>query len=128
MNRRKMIMKKTIFIFITMLIALMLLFEPTHAKASTNTAKTQSQLNKLLKNNSVKTIKISTSKKCTFSIPKGDYDKKLIINTPNARITNNGKFSNIAIKNLTKYTEKANGNSFDITDNKITVNVSKDNI
>ena len=118
-------MKKTIFIFVTMLMALMLLFKPTHVKASNSTAKTQSQLNKLLKNNSVKTIKISTSKKCAFSIPKGDYDKKLIINAPNTRITNNGKFSNIAIKNLTKYTEKANGNSLDITDNKVTVNVSK---
>ena len=119
-------MKKTIFIFVTMLMALMLLFEPTHVKASANTAKTQSQLNKLLKNNSVKTIKISTSKKCTFSIPKGDYQKKkLVINAPNTHITNNGKFSNIAIKNLTKYIEKTNGNSLDITDNKVTVNVSK---
>lgn len=116
-------MKKKL-IMATMLIGLALCI-PTHAHASTGTAKSQVQLEKMLTDRSVDIIKISTSKKTTLIIPSGSYNKKLIINAPNVRLTNNGKFSDVTIKNLTKYTEKAKGNSLNITDDKLSVNVSK---
>ena len=118
-------MKKKL-IMATMLIGLALLCIPTHAHASTGTVKSQAQLEKILTDESVDTIKISTTKKTTLAIPSGDYDKELIVNAPNVRIVNNGKFSDVTIKNLTKYTEKAKGNSLNVTDDKLSVNVSKD--
>ena len=102
-------MKKKL-IMVTMLIGLALCI-PTHVHASTGTAKSQAQLEKILTDESVDAIKISTSKKTTLTIPNGNYGKKLIINAPNVQLTNNGKFSDVAIKNLAKYTEKAKGNS-----------------
>ena len=114
-------MRKKI-IMATMLIGLALCI-PTHVHASTGTIKSQSQLEKMLADRSVDTIKISTSKKSTFTIPSGDYNKKLIINAPNVRLTNNCKFSDVTIKNLTKYTENTKGNSLDIADDKLSVNV-----
>ena len=116
-------MRKKI-IMATMLIGLALCI-PTHAHASTGTAKSQSQLEKTLTDRSVDTIKISTSKKTILTIPSGSYNKKLIINAPNVRLTNNGKFSDVTIKNLTKYTENTKGNSLNVTDDKLSVNISK---
>lgn len=116
-------MRKKI-IMATMLIGMALCI-PTHAHASTRTAKSQSQLEKILTDESVDTIKISTTKKTTLAIPSGDYDKELIVNAPNVRIVNNGKFFDVTIKNLTKYTEKAKGNSLNIIDDKLSVNVPK---
>ena len=116
-------MKKKL-IMATMLTGLALCI-PTHAHASTGIGKTQAQLEKILTDESVDTIKISTSKKTTLTIPNGNYGKKLIINAPNARIVNNGKFSDISVKDAIKFTEKAKGNVLNITDNKLSVNVSK---
>ena len=116
-------MKKKL-IMATMLIGLALCI-PTHVHASTCTAKSQSQLEKILTDESIDTIKISTSKKTTLTIPSGSYNKKLIINAPNVRLTNNGKFSDVTIKNLTKYTENTKGNSLNIIDDKLSVSVSK---
>ena len=69
-------MRKKI-IMATMLIGLALCI-PTHVHASTGTAKSQAQLEKMLTDESIDTIKISTSKKTTLTIPSGDYNKKLI--------------------------------------------------
>ena len=117
-------MKKEL-IMATMLIGMALCI-PTHAHASTGMAKSQSQLAKILTDESVDTIKISTSKKTTLTIPGENYGKKLIINAPNVRLTNNGKFSDVIIKNLTKYTENTKGNSLNIADDKLSVYVLKD--
>ena len=65
-------------IMATMLIGLALCI-PTHAHASTRIVKSQSQLEKILTDESIDTIKISTSKKTTLAIPSGSYNKKLII-------------------------------------------------
>lgn len=102
----------------------LVLCTPTYVQATTGTVRSQLQLEKILTDESVDTIKISISKKTTLAIPSGDYNKKLIINSPNVRLTNNGKFSDIAIKNLTKYTENTKGNSLNIADDKLSVNVS----
>lgn len=112
-------------LLVVILLMALVLCTPMYARASTGTAKSQSQLEKILTDESVDTIKISTSKKTTLTIPSGSYNKKLIINAPNVRLTNNGKFSDVAIKNLTKYTENTKGNSLNITDDKLSVNVSK---
>ena len=69
-------MKKKL-IMATMLIGLALCI-PTHAHASTGIVKSQAQLEKTLADRSVDSIKISTSKKTTLTIPSGDYNKKLI--------------------------------------------------
>ena len=116
-------MKKKL-IMTAMLIGIALCI-PTHVHASTGTAKSQAQLEKILTDESIDTIKISTSKKTTLTIPGGNYGKKLIINAPNVRLTNNGKFSDVTIKDLTKYTENTKGNSLNVTDDKLSVNVSK---
>ena len=116
-------MKKKL-IMATMFIGMALCI-PTHAHATTSIVKSQAQLEKILADKSVDTIKISTSKKTTLTIPGGNYGKKLIINAPNARLTNNGKFFDVTIKNLTKYTENTKGNSLNIADDKLSVNVSK---
>lgn len=97
---------------------------PTHVHASTGIAKTQTQLEKLLADKSTDTIKVSTSKKTTLTIPSGNYDKSLIINAPNARIVNNGKFPGITVNDAIKYTENAKGNSLNVTDSKLSVSVS----
>ena len=116
-------MRKKI-IMATMLIGLALCI-PTHVHASTGIVKSQAQLEKLLTDQSTDTIKISTTKKTTLTISSGIYGKKLVINAPNARIVNNGKFSDISVKDAIKFTEKAKGNVLNITDNKLSVNVSK---
>ena len=74
-------MKKTIRSVGTILLTIVILiscFSPTYVQAASNTkvAKTQKQLEKLLADKNTKTIQISTSKKITITIPKGDFDKK----------------------------------------------------
>ena len=66
-------MKKKI-IMATMLIGMALCI-PTHVHASTGTAKSQSQLEKILSDRSVDTIEVSTSKKTTLTIPSENYCK-----------------------------------------------------
>ena len=118
--------KRINFIVTALFLALAILLAPmTTQAASTVTAKSQAQLEKLLTNKSITTIKITTSKKIILTIPSGKYDKTLIINAPNARLINNGKFPDITIKNLTKYTENTKGNSLNIIDDKLSVNISK---
>ena len=119
--------KRINFITTTLFLALAILFTPiTTQAASTGTAKSQAQLEKLLTNKSITTIKITTTKKTTLTIPSGIYNKTLIINASNVHLVNNGKFSDVIIKDLTKYTEKANGNYLSVTDdNKLTVGVTK---
>lgn len=77
------------------------------------TATTQAQLNKLLKEDSITQITLSTEKALTFTIPKGDYSKKtLIVNAANSDVQNYGSFKEItinAIKNST-WVEYTNGN------------------
>lgn len=118
--------KRINLITTALFLALAILLTPiTTQAASTGTAKSQAQLKKLLTDKSVSTIKISITKKATLTIPSGNYNKTLIINAPNVHLVNNGEFSDITIKNLTKYTEKAKGNSLNITDDKLTVGVTK---
>ena len=66
--------KRINFITTTLFLALAILFTPiTTQAASTGTAKSQAQLEKLLTNKSITTIKITTAKKTTLTIPSGIY-------------------------------------------------------
>ena len=123
-------MKKTIRFIGTWLLAIALMIScisPMCVQAASNTkvAKTQKQLEKLLADKNTKTIQINTTKKITITIPKGDFDKKIIINAPKASVVNKGQFNGITVTNLTKYTEKTKGNTLTVKDNKLTLTVPK---
>ena len=92
--------------------------------ASSKIVTSQKQLEKALSNKNVKVIEIKTSKKITLKIPKGSYNKKITLNSPNASVINNGKFNGIIVNNLSKYTEKTKGNTLNVKDTKLTLNVS----
>lgn len=115
--------------FLIPILAFSLLASTTHpveVKAdTTKTVKTQKQLEKALKNGNVDVVNISTTTKVTLTIPKGTFDKELIIKSPNANIINKGSFENITIKDSKKFTEKAKGNSLNVKDNKLTLNVDE---
>ena len=122
-------MKKTIRSVGTILLTIAILiscFSPTCVQAASNTkvAKTQKQLEKLLADKNTKTIQINTIKKITIAIPKGDFDKKIVINAPKASVINKGQFNGITVTNLTQYIEKTKGNVLTVKDTKLTLNVT----
>ncbi|MCI7131041.1 MAG: Ig-like domain-containing protein [Lachnospiraceae bacterium] len=84
---------------------------------TSQTVTTQKELNSALKNTKLKKLTIKTTKAIAFEIPEGDYSNiALVVNAPNADISNSGVFKSIdikAIKGDTWY-EKAKGNSFSI--------------
>lgn len=123
-------MRKTVKFIGTWLLAITLLIScmsPVCVEAVSNTkvAKTQKQLEKLLSDENTKTIQINTTKKITITIPKGDFDKKIVINAPKASVVNKGRFNGITVTNLTKYTEKTKGNTLTVKDSKLTLAVPK---
>lgn len=118
---------------VALLLALILLVPVTvpqcnqtvvQASSSTKVAKTQKQLEKLLTNKNAKNIEINTTKKITIIIPKGNFDKKIVINAPKASVVNKGKFNSVTINDLLKYTERTKGNSLNVKDTKLTLNVT----
>lgn len=122
-------MKKTIKLITTMFLAITLLVScipySVQAASTTKVAKTQKQLEKLLSDKNAKVIEINTTKKITITIPKGSFNKKIVINAPKASVVNSGKMNGITVNNLTKFTEKTKGNSLSIKDSKLTLNVTK---
>ena len=91
--------------------------EAAGKKLTSMVAFTQTELDKALKNSSLKSLKIKSDVETSFVIPEGNYEKvKLQVETPNADVVNSGKFASILIneiKNDTWY-EKANGNKIEI--------------
>lgn len=73
-------MKKVKFLVATLLMVLVLCVPTCTQAAITGTAKTQSQLEKILIDESIGVIKISTSKKITFTIPKGKSITVFLLN------------------------------------------------
>lgn len=77
-------MKRIMKWFCTGILCIAVLFafsaatDTTAYAASTKTVYTQAQLTKALKNKSITTIKVSTKKTVTLTIPKGNYSKKSI--------------------------------------------------
>ena len=83
------------------------------AAASSVTVGSQKELEKALKNKSVRKITVATQGAVTFTVPQGDYSNvDLVINAPNADVINNGKFKSIDIQAIrpNTYRENAKGN------------------
>lgn len=85
-------------------------------KVKVNTTKkvvTQVQLDSALKNKKITDLTIAPKSNIDLTIPTGDYSKvNLVVDAPNADITNNGVFKTIKIKNIKANTwyENAKGN------------------
>lgn len=81
------------------------------------TVSNQKDLNEALKNTKLQKLTIDTKAIVSLEIPNGNYKNvALIVNAPNADVTNQGVFKSIdikAIKGDTWY-EKATGNSFSV--------------
>jgi len=94
----------------------------------TSIASTQEQLNKLLKEDSISKITLSTAKALTFIIPEGNYSKKtLIVNAANADVQNHGIFKEVTINAIKDNTwiEFADGNIFYLNDKVVSLIIDK---
>ena len=71
------------------------------AAKTTATVSTQKGLKKAIKSKKLKTLTIKTSKKKSFSIPKGTHSNvDLILDAPKANVKNKSLFKTITIKNM----------------------------
>jgi hypothetical protein len=97
------------------------------AASAMATVSTQKQLNESLKKSRVKSIVIKTSRKASFKIKDGDYDKKnLIVNAPKSTVSNYGHFDEITIRDGSTFNEKGYDNEITISDkNKLKVAVAE---
>jgi len=81
-------------------------------------ARSQSALNKVLKNKKVTNVLIKTDAEKTFTIANKNYKgKTLTVEAPKATVINAGRFAQIDVKQIKPATfhEKAKGNKFNIT-------------
>lgn len=106
---------------------------PVLAAGKKGTAKTtvkvstQKELDKVLKNKSVKKIVIDTDATVQFKIPPKAYrQKKLVVNAPNATVSNKGAFKNIIIKETDTFSEYAKKNVISVSDSNLKLKVKKD--
>ena len=111
---------KRVFILF-MAFAMVIMFMPetaVHAAGKSKTkatVSTQKQLSKALKTKRIKTITISTSKKKSITIPKGNYkSKKITVKGKKLTVVNKGKTGRITVYSVTKFTQA--GSSTNITD------------
>jgi len=71
-------------------------------------------------------IKIKSADKTTFTIPEGNYlGVKLVVKAENAKIKNHGAVRALEVKDAKKFVEFATGNTIEIEDSKVEVNVKK---
>ena len=86
--------------------------------------KNQKQLVKALKTPSVKKVTINGGN--TLKIPTGNYEKKtLVVDAGKVKVTNNGDFNKVNVKNATSFKENGSENTLKVTDNKLTLTVGK---
>ena len=86
--------------------------------------KNQKQLVKALKTPSIKTVTINGGN--TLKIPTGNYEKKtLVVDAGKVKVTNNGDFNKVNVKNATSFKENGSENTLKVTDNKLTLTVGK---
>lgn len=103
------------------------------------TVTNQEELNALL-GSGASLITIKTTEAVNLVIPSGTYTKqKLVVDAPNADITNSGKFASITIKQIkpNTWTENATGNVIDVlasnssivvaTGSAVSINVNQEN-
>lgn len=102
---------KRVFILF-MAFAMVIMFMPATAvhaagKSKTKaTVSTQKQLNKALKTKRIKTITISTTKKKSITIPKGNYKtKKIAVKGKKLAVVNKGKTGRITVFSAISFTQ-----------------------
>jgi hypothetical protein len=81
-------------------------------------ARSQTSLNKVLKNKKVKNVVIWTNAEREFEITSKNYKTKtLTVKAPNAEITNAGRFAQINVEQIkpSTFIEKAKGNRFNVS-------------
>ena len=93
---------------------------PVQAASKAVRVSTEKALNKAIKNKDVTSITFQTEAyvKVTIKANKLAASKYLDINAPNADITNKATFRNIGVQAVGNYVEAADGNSYDIYDDK----------
>lgn len=96
------------------------------APKKSETVSTQKQLDKALKDKSIKKIVIQTTKKKEFVIEKKTYKgKTLVVNAAKSKVVNAAKWAKISIKDADCYTESAKDNKIEIYDKQLTLVVTK---
>ena len=108
--KNKFVTKAVAVVLSLAMVCTMTTVAPTDAYAKAKksvTVATQKQLNKALKDKSVKSIVIQTPKARSFKIKDADYGKKsLVANAPKSNVKNAGDFKKITIKDGKKFTER----------------------
>ena len=125
--KRKNVMQFLSGLMIAAMVATSAVVIPENVEAATTaTVTTQAQLDKALKSNVKKTVVIKTTKKQTLSVKAGTYSKiTLKVDAPKVTLTNKGKFAKIQIVDAETVTDKKSGNSYSISDKKLTLSVAK---
>lgn len=121
----KQMLRKLTFIGMLMITALVvtLLINDVPAQAASKIVRvsTEKALNKAIKNKDVAIINFQTEAymKVTIKANKSAASKYLDIKAPNADITNKSTFRGITVQAVGNYTEAANGNTYEIYDDKM---------
>ena len=125
--KRKNVMQFLSGLMIAAMVATSAVVIPENVEAATTaTVTTQAQLDKALKSNVKKTVVIKTTKKQTLSVKAGTYSKiTLKVDAPKVTLTNKGKFAKIQVVDAETVTDKKSGNSYSISDKKLTLSVAK---
>ena len=100
--------------------------EAAKKKAVTITVTTQAELNAALAKKGVTSIVIKTKNNVTLKLTNAASKAKLVVDAPNARISNSAKLAGITIKDAKAFTEKSvKGNSITVSDKKLSLTVAQ---
>lgn len=100
--------------------------EAAKKKAVTITVTTQAELNAALAKKGVTSIVIKTKNNVTLKLTNAASKAKLVVDAPNARISNSAKLAGITIKDAKAFTEKSvKGNSITVADKKLSLTVAQ---
>lgn len=100
--------------------------EAAKKKAVTITVTTQAELNAALAKKGVTSIVIKTKDNVTLKLTNAASKAKLVVDAPNARISNSAKLAGITIKDAKAFTEKSvKGNSITVADKKLSLTVAQ---
>ncbi|MCR5432558.1 MAG: hypothetical protein K6E95_08370 [Lachnospiraceae bacterium] len=97
------------------------------ASAKTVEVKSKKKLLAEIAKSDASTITFTTQKAYKFTIPavETSSNKKIVINAPNATLTNKSSLKNVTINGIKKFTEKGSGNSITVKADDALINVEK---
>lgn len=96
------------------------------SKEKAVTVSTQKNLENALSDSSNTSIRISTKKTTTFTVPQGNYaGVTLVVDAGKATVKNSGTFSKLIIDNAKKLSEYATGNTIVVNDDRLTFKTAK---